>query len=89
MSSRHLPSLSISKSCEKCPDSAARAEDITRSVKFRYLNYSDVSDDPLATYGDDNVKRMREVAKKYDPTGIFQTRVPGGFKISKVKLERQ
>lgn len=89
MSSRHLPNLSISKSLKKCPDNAARAEDITRNVKFRYLNYSDVSDDPLATYGDDNVKQMRDVANKYDPTGVFQTRVPGGFKISKVRLERQ
>jgi len=24
---------------------------------------------------------MREVARKYDPTGIFQTQVPGGFKL--------
>lgn len=28
---------------------------------------------------------MREAAAKYDPTGVFQTRVPGGFKISKVR----
>lgn len=89
MSSRHLLNLSISKSSEKYPDTVARAEEIIRSVKFRYLNYSDISDDPLATYGDDNVKQMREVANKYDPTGIFQTRVPGGFKISKVKVEKQ
>lgn len=89
MSSRPSPNLSISKSSRKFFDSAARAEDIIRTVEFRYLNYSDISDDPLATYGDDNVKKMREVANKYDPTGVFQTRVPGGFKISKVELERQ
>lgn len=89
MSSRHLPILSISKSSKKFSDNVARAEDIARNVKFRYMNYSDVSDDPLATYGDDNLKKMREVANKYDPTGVFQTRVPGGFKISKVKLEGQ
>ncbi|KAL2292456.1 hypothetical protein FJTKL_09427 [Diaporthe vaccinii] len=67
----------------------AFAQSIDKSVKFRYLNYSDISDDPLATYGDDNVKQMREVANKYDPTGVFQTRVPGGFKISKIKVEKQ
>lgn len=89
MSSRHLPNLSISKSSKKCLDNAVHAEDIIRNVEFRYLNYSDISDDPLGTYGDDNVKKMREVANKYDPTGVFQTRVPGGFKISKVKLGRQ
>lgn len=55
---------------------------------FRYLNYSDISQDPLSTYGEDNFKRMREVAMKYDPTGVFQTRVPGGFKLSKAKIWR-
>lgn len=55
-------------------------------VTFRYLNYSDISQDPLRTYGESNVKQMKEVAVKYDPIGIFQTRVPGGFKISDVKL---
>lgn len=56
-------------------------------VTFRYLNYSDISQDPLRTYGESNVKQMKEVAVKYDPMGIFQTRVPGGFKISDVKLQ--
>lgn len=57
-----------------------------RIVNFRYLNYSDISQDPLRTYGESNVKQMQKVAIKYDPTGIFQRRVPGGFKISNVKL---
>ena len=26
---------------------------------------------------------LKEVAAKYDPTGVFQTLVPDGFKISK------
>jgi hypothetical protein len=58
-------------------------------MDFRYLNYCDISQDPLSTYGEDNIKQMQEVAIKYDPTGVFQRRVPGGFKISKVKLEKQ
>ncbi|KAL6237887.1 hypothetical protein BDW75DRAFT_228392 [Aspergillus navahoensis] len=40
-------------------------------------------DDPLGSYGEENVRHMREVASKFDPKGIFQTMVPGGFKISK------
>jgi hypothetical protein len=31
------------------------------------------------------VARIRAAAKKYDPEGVFQTRAPGGFKISKLK----
>lgn len=49
------------------------------------LNYADQSQDPLASYGIENVKKMRDVAAKYDPTQVFQTLCPGGFKISHVK----
>lgn len=37
------------------------------------------------SYGAENVAKMRAAAKKYDPEQVFQIRVPGGFKISKVK----
>lgn len=40
--------------------------------------------DPLASYGAENVAKIRAAAAKYDPRQIFQTRVPGGFKISSV-----
>ncbi|RMJ01568.1 hypothetical protein CDV36_015690 [Fusarium kuroshium] len=54
------------------------------SVRFRYLNYAEPSQDPLGGYGVDNVQYIRDVVAKYDPKGLFQTRVPGGFKISRV-----
>ncbi|RSL94613.1 hypothetical protein CDV31_014243 [Fusarium ambrosium] len=54
------------------------------SVRFRYLNYAEPSQDPLGGYGVDNVQYIRDVVAKYDPNGLFQTRVPGGFKISRV-----
>lgn len=41
--------------------------------------------DPLRSYGVENVAKIRAAAKKYDPKSFFQTRVPGGFKISKVE----
>jgi hypothetical protein len=31
------------------------------------------------------VEKMKAAAKKYDPFGVFQKLVPGGFKISKVQ----
>jgi hypothetical protein len=49
--------------------------------KFQYLNYADPSQDPIASYGVGNVGRLRETSKKYDPKGVFQKRVPGGFKL--------
>ena len=51
--------------------------------EFTYLNYAAPSQDPLASYGDANVEFLKHVAAKYDPKGVFQSLVPGGFKISK------
>ncbi|PVI04224.1 FAD-binding domain-containing protein [Periconia macrospinosa] len=53
-------------------------------VEYLYLNYADKDQDPLSAYGADKVKFMKDVAKKYDPSGVYQTLLPGGFKISKV-----
>jgi hypothetical protein len=52
-----------------------------------YLDYADITQNPLASYGAENVKKMKEAAKKYDPSEVFQKLVPGGFKISKVEIE--
>jgi hypothetical protein len=54
------------------------------AVEYLYLNYADKDQDPLSAYGADNVKFMKAVAKKYDPLGIYQNLLPGGFKISNV-----
>lgn len=59
------------------------AKSIGSDVEWKYLNYAHDTQDPLATYGAENVELIRAAAAKYDPEGIFQSRVPGGFKISK------
>lgn len=68
---------------------SAKIEDFAVSVggnmEWRYLNYADPSQDPLKSYGDVNVDFIRRVASKYDPEGVFQKQVPGGFKISRVR----
>jgi hypothetical protein len=52
-------------------------------VDWLYINYADgASQDPLATVGAGNA------ARRYDPDGVFQTRCPGGFKISRSKAGR-
>lgn len=48
------------------------------------MNYDDKDQNPLESYGPENVAKIRAAAAKYDPDGIFQTLVPGGFKISGV-----
>jgi hypothetical protein len=66
-----------------------RIDDYAKSIgadnPYLYLDYADRTQDPLKSYGAENVKKMKAAAKKYDPFGVFQTLVPGGFKISKVQ----
>lgn len=37
--------------------------------------------DPIGSYGANNKQKMQEVSKKYDPEGVFQKAVVGGFKL--------
>ncbi|KAK4113194.1 FAD-binding domain-containing protein [Canariomyces notabilis] len=55
------------------------------NLDWIYLNYADASQDPLASYGTENVEKLRSVAAKYDPDQVFQRLCPGGFKVSKAK----
>lgn len=50
-------------------------------LPFQYLNYADKSQDPFGGYGEEMRTRLRAVSRKYDPAGMFQKRVPGGFKL--------
>ncbi|KAL9024541.1 MAG: hypothetical protein Q9196_006446 [Gyalolechia fulgens] len=52
-------------------------------IDFVYLNYADISQPVLQSWGSSNVNKLKAASKKYDPSGVFQTQVPGGFKIPK------
>ncbi|KAF2790458.1 oxidoreductase FAD-binding protein [Melanomma pulvis-pyrius CBS 109.77] len=49
--------------------------------EFVYLNYAAEWQDPIQGYGAANVAFMKSVSKKYDPNGLFQKAVPGGYKL--------
>lgn len=65
-------------------DIEAYAKSIDSLVDWKYINYADFTQDPLSTYGAENIARIKEAAAKYDPEGVFQSRVPGGYKVSKL-----
>lgn len=46
-----------------------------------YLNYAAQDQDPIASYGADSVERLKAASRKFDPQGLFQRNVPGGFKL--------
>lgn len=50
-------------------------------LDWTYLNYAGSNQDPIGTYGD--LATLRRVSKKYDPKGLFQTAIPGAFKVFK------
>ena len=58
------------------------AKSINKDFGYIYLDYAYKTQDPIGSYGADNVRFLKTVAKKYDPEGVFQTLVPGGFKLS-------
>jgi hypothetical protein len=59
------------------------------NLQWTYLNYADKSQDPLKSYGTENLHFMQNVAEKYDPKLVFQKLCPGGFKLSDAKLPNQ
>ncbi|PYI33529.1 FAD-binding domain-containing protein [Aspergillus indologenus CBS 114.80] len=48
---------------------------------FKYMNYADVAQDVIGGYGAQSVAALQRASRKYDPKGLFQTGVPGGFKL--------
>lgn len=60
------------------------AESVEGLVDLVYLNYAAANQDPIGSYGTENVGFMKNVAARYDPEGFFQKRVPGGFKVGRV-----
>ncbi|KAI9821262.1 MAG: hypothetical protein M1827_003998 [Pycnora praestabilis] len=61
--------------------STAYARDHFQLNPYIYLNYAAPYQDPISGYGLDNKAMLQNVSKRYDPTGVFQTQVPGGFKL--------
>lgn len=58
-----------------------RAKELDEHFDFIYLNYAMDWQDVIRSYGAENVAKLQAVSKKYDPNGVFQRKVPGGFKL--------
>lgn len=57
------------------------AEERKTLVPFKYLNYADTIQDPIRSYGSANINKLQDASHKYDPEGLFQRGVPGGWKL--------
>ncbi len=70
----------VSREALSAIESRAKQKGLLR--KFQYINYAAPYQTPLASYGAENLEFLGRVSKKYDPHALFQTRVPGGFKLA-------
>lgn len=52
------------------------------AAPFKYLSYAHSFQDPIASYGSDNMEKLQQVSKKFDPEGLFQKGAIGGFKLA-------
>lgn len=62
---------------------AAKEESKNRGLynRFIYLNYAGPYQNVIPGYGEENLRRLKNVFKKYDPQSIFSKLQPGGFKL--------
>lgn len=61
-------------------DSASKAKD--SYVAYTFMNDASWDQQVIASYGTDNVSKLKQVQSKYDPNLVFQKLVPGGFKLA-------
>lgn len=54
-------------------------------LPFIFMNDCNWQEDPIASYGAENVARLKRVSKKYDPGKIFQNLQGDGFLLRKVE----
>jgi hypothetical protein len=52
-------------------------------LPFEYMNDASRDENPLGSYPVANLNRLKAIATKYDPFGVFQTLQNGGFLLSK------
>lgn len=50
-------------------------------LPYVFMNDASYDQAVIASYGAENVERMRDVQRIYDPDQVFQELVPGGFKL--------
>lgn len=72
---------------EACRAVIEEAENVAKRngtyLPFVYSNYASRDQDPLASYGAENVKKLKEIAQKYDPDGVFQRLQYDGWLLSR------
>lgn len=59
----------------------ASEEGSVTNTTFVYSAYANAKQKPYQGWAGGAVERLQAASKKYDPNGVFQKLVPGGFKV--------
>jgi hypothetical protein len=59
------------------------AEQHKTGNRYRYMNYCGGWQKPFESYGEENLRFLKEASRKYDPEGLFQWACTGGFKLDR------
>ncbi|KAL2784741.1 hypothetical protein BJX66DRAFT_343726 [Aspergillus keveii] len=62
----------------------AKASDL--HVPWLHTNYASELQDVLSGRRSDDLQRLRDISRKYDPEKVFQRLLPGGFKLGKMRV---
>ncbi|KAF5620757.1 nicotine oxidase [Fusarium tjaetaba] len=62
-------------------DIETKAKEMDAWWAWKFINYAHLTQDPLATIGDEALAKLRAASKKYDPQGVFQKLRSSGVKI--------
>lgn len=65
---------------DKCEEVAKKNRAI---LPFKCANYSSRDQNPLVTYGEANLLKLKEIALKYDPEEVFQKLQNGGWFVAR------
>lgn len=60
-----------------------KAREMNLENDYIYMNYASQFQDVIRSYGAANKARLIQIAKKYDPNGVFQVLQPGHFKLGR------
>lgn len=63
-----------------------KAEELGVANDYIYMNYGSMFQNVIAGYGPDNVARLKDVARHYDPDRVFQTLTPGHYKLDRAPV---
>lgn len=70
---------SILQDCIAAVDAYAQSLGVYDS--FQFLNDAFQLQQPLKSYGAGSYNKLKSASLQYDPSGVFQHLVPGGFKL--------